>query len=36
MKAYLPVVLDKETKEVCMDPSGAYEEYVGAMHALLR
>ena len=32
---YLPVVLDRETKEVCMDPHGAYVEYVQAIHALM-
>ena len=34
MTAYAVAVLDRDTKQVCMSPEGAYEEYVGAVYAL--
>ena len=35
MKAYLPVVWNKTEKQVCICPDGAFEDYVGAMYALV-
>ena len=35
MKAYLPVVLNKTTGEVCMAPDGAYADMAGAVKALM-
>lgn len=35
MKAYLPVVWNRTEKQVCICPDGAFEDYVGAMYALV-
>jgi len=34
MKVYLPVVMNKTKKKVCVYPEGAFDSYVAAIHGL--